>query len=75
MKNKEIEELRYNNAVLRQEIRDCRIKEAVSGWKYWLIEDGSVDVDELQKFIEEKHLRIKIIIYRQGSKPPELKSF
>ena len=29
MKNKEIEELRYNNAVLRQEIRDYRIKEAV----------------------------------------------
>lgn len=75
MKNKEIEELKYTNAVLQQEIRDCRIKEAVSGWKYWLIEDGSVDVEELQKFIEEKHLRIKIIIYRQGSTPPELKTF
>ena len=75
MKNKEIEELRYNNAVLRQEIRDCRIKEAALGWKYWLVEDGSVDVDELQKFIEEKHLKIKIIVYRQGSTPPELKSF
>lgn len=75
MKKKEIEELSYNNAVLPQEIRDCNIREAVSGWKYWLIEDGSVDVDGLQQFIEEKHLRIKIIIYRQGSTPPELKSF
>ena len=75
MKNKEIEELRYNNAVLRQEIRDCRIKEAVSGWKYWLIEDGSVDVDGLQQFIDENDLKIKIIVYRHGSTPPELKSF
>ena len=41
-------------------------------WKYWLIEDGSVDVDE---FIDENDLKIKIIIYRQGSIKPELKSF
>lgn len=44
-------------------------------WKYWLIEDGSVDVDELQEFIDEKNLKIKIIIYRQGATKPELKSF
>ena len=44
-------------------------------WKYWLIEDGSVDVDELQQFIDENDLKIKIIIYRQGSIKPELKSF
>ena len=44
-------------------------------WKYWLIEDGSVDVDELQQFIDEKNLKIKIIIYRQGATKPELKSF
>lgn len=44
-------------------------------WKYWLIEDGSVDVDELQQFIDENDLKIKIIIYRQGSMKPELKSF
>ena len=44
-------------------------------WKYWLIEDGSVDVDELQQFIDENNLKIKIIIYRQGSIKPELKSF
>ena len=44
-------------------------------WKYWLIEDGSVNVDELQQFIDENDLKIKIIIYRQGSIKPELKSF
>lgn len=44
-------------------------------WKYWLIEDGSVDVDELQQFIDENNLKIKIIIYRQGSMKPELKNF
>lgn len=44
-------------------------------WKYWLIEDGSVNVDELQQFIDENNLKIKIIIYRQGSIKPELKEF
>lgn len=44
-------------------------------WKYWLIEDGSLDVDELQQFIDENKLKIKIIVYRQGSIKPELKSF
>lgn len=44
-------------------------------WKYWLIEDGSVDVDELQQFIDENDLKIKIIIYRQGAAKPELKNF
>ena len=44
-------------------------------WKYWLIEDGWVDVDALQQFIDENDLKIKIIIYRQGSIKPELKSF
>ena len=44
-------------------------------WKYWLIEDGSLDVDELQQFIDENNLKIKIIVYRQGAAKPELKSF
>ena len=44
-------------------------------WKYWLIEDGSVNVDELQQFIDENNLKIKIIVYRQGSQKPELKEF
>ena len=44
-------------------------------WKYWLIEDGSVNVDELQQFIDENDLKIKIIVYRQCSQKPELKEF
>ena len=44
-------------------------------WKYWLIEDGSVNVDDLQQFIDENNLKIKIIVYRPGSMKPELKSF
>lgn len=44
-------------------------------WKYWLIEDGSVDVEDLAQFIAENNLKIKIIIYRPGSIKPELKSF
>ncbi len=50
-------------------------KNKTKQWKYWLIEDGSVDVDELQQFINENNLKIKIIRYRQGSIKPELKSF
>ena len=44
-------------------------------WKYWLIEDGSLDVDELQQFIDKNNLKIKIIVYRQGAAKPELKNF
>ena len=44
-------------------------------WKYWLIEDGSLDVDELQQFIDENNLKIKIIVYRQSATKPELKNF
>lgn len=50
-------------------------KNKTEKWKYWLIEYGSVDVDGLQQFIDENDLKIKIIIYRQGSIKPELKSF
>lgn len=50
-------------------------KNKTEKWKYWLIEDGSVDTDELQQFIEENNLKIKIIVYRQGAIKPELKSF
>ena len=50
-------------------------KNKTEKWKYWLIEDGSVDIDELQQFIDENNLKIKIIVYRQGAIKPELKSF
>ena len=50
-------------------------KNKTEKWKYWLIEDGSVDTDELQQFINENNLKIKIIVYRQGAAKPELKNF
>ena len=42
-------------------------------WKILLVEDGSVDVDELQNLFDEQYMKIKIIIYRQGAPKPELK--
>lgn len=44
-------------------------------WKFLLVEDGSVDVDELEQFFDEKDMKIKIVIYRQGAPKPELKEF
>ena len=49
-------------------------KNKTTTWKYWLIEDGSVDVEDLQQFISENNLKIKIVVYRQGAAKPELKS-
>ena len=39
-------------------------------YKILLVEDGSVDVDDLEQFIDEHNLKIKVVIYRQGSIPP-----
>ena len=44
-------------------------------WKILLVEDGSIDVDELQQFFDENDMKIKIVIYRQGAPKPELKEF
>ena len=38
-------------------------KNKTEKWKYWLIEDGSVDIDGLQQFIDENNLKIKLFIY------------
>ena len=38
--------------------------------KILLVEDGSIDVDDLAMFIDEHNLKIKIVVYRQGSVPP-----
>lgn len=40
-------------------------------WKILLVEDGSIDTDELNQFIEENDLKIKVVVYRQGSLPPK----
>lgn len=44
-------------------------------WKLLLVEDGSIDIDELQRFFDEQHMKIKIVIYRMGAPKPELKEF
>ncbi len=44
-------------------------------WKFLLVEDGSIDVDDLQQFFDEQDMKIKIVIYRQGAYKPELKEF
>lgn len=38
--------------------------------KILLVEDGSIDVDDLAMFIADNDLKIKIVVYRQGSMPP-----
>ena len=40
-------------------------------WKILLIEDGSIDTDELSQFIYDHNLKIKLVVYRQGSLPPK----
>lgn len=40
--------------------------------KLLFVEDGSVDLDELNKSIYENKLPIKIIVYRQGASQPKL---
>ena len=39
-------------------------------YKILLVEDGSVDVEELEDFIYAHDLKIKIVVYRAGSVPP-----
>ena len=39
-------------------------------YKILLVEDGSIDVDDLEQFIDEHDLKIKIVVYRAGSVPP-----
>ena len=63
---------RFPNEVIMKN-KSKKVKQAK--WKYWLIEDGSVDVEDLAQFIDENDLKIKIIIYRQCSQKPELKEF
>lgn len=38
--------------------------------KILLVEDGSIDFDDLAMFIDEHDLKIKIVAYRAGSVPP-----
>ena len=40
-------------------------------WEILLVEDGSVDIDELNQFIDEHNLKFKVVVYRAGSLPPK----
>lgn len=40
--------------------------------KFLMVEDGSIDVDDLQKDLKENNPDIKVIVYRNGSKAPYL---
>lgn len=42
--------------------------------KFLCVEDGSVDVDDLSAELFDSNPEIKIIVYRQGSCPPILRS-
>ena len=39
-------------------------------YKILLVEDGSIDIDDLAMFINDHDLKIKIVVYRAGSVPP-----
>lgn len=41
--------------------------------KLLFVEDGSVDIDELQAYIDEHNLPIHIVVYRQGAPIPIIK--
>ena len=47
-----------------------RLSKTKEEYKILLVEDGSVNVDELEQFVFENDLKIKIVVYRQGSIPP-----
>jgi len=43
----------------------------ITNWKILTVEDGSIDIEALQKFIDEHNLPIYICVYRQGSSQPK----
>lgn len=40
--------------------------------KLMFVEDGSVDIDELEAEIQNRNPEIKLVVYRQNSNKPEL---
>lgn len=40
--------------------------------KFIFVEDGSVDADELMETLAVSNPEIKVVVYRQGGRPPEL---
>ena len=42
----------------------------MSRWNILLVDCGSIDIGDLQEFIDKHNLKIKIVVCRQGSRPP-----
>lgn len=64
-----VRDLDHENYELTEHIERLEAQNAEE-IKILLVEDGSVDVDDLAMFIDEHDLKIKIVLYRQGSVPP-----
>ena len=62
----------YNKRIIKG-VREMRKQKQLKKQEYkiLLVEDGSVDVDDLEQFIDEHNLKIKVVIYRAGSIPPK----
>lgn len=54
-----------------QERKDEKLKKPIK--KFLFVEDGSIDCDDLVCDLSIKNPEIKVIFYRQGSCPPQLK--
>ena len=54
-----------------QEVTECSTKETTktNNNKILLVEDGSVDVDDLEEWFGDKG--VKVVVYRQGANKPE----
>ena len=46
-------------------------KKVTGKYEILLVEDGSVDIDDLTQFIEDHNLKIKVVVYRKGALPPK----
>ena len=64
-----VRDLDHENYELTEHIEHLEAQNAEE-IKILLVEDGSIDVDDLAMFIDEHNLNIKIVVYRQGSVPP-----
>ena len=63
-----VRDLDHENYELTEHIEHLETQNAEE-IKILLVEDGSIDFDDLAMFIDEHDLKIKIVVYRQGAVP------
>ena len=51
---------------------DIYVKESTPVKKLLFVEDGSVDTDELEELLGMRNPEVKVVVYRQGARSPEL---